>query len=295
VQLIFSVTLTVQEFVMKFLGAITVAAMLGLSTAHAADLPLKAPAIASSTGGWFGYIQGQNLFDPLTNNSDNNAPGNAPFSHLGSGWGGSARLGYLFASRWDVAFGVSYGDYRQGPRTAAGGSWQPNDGKLWYTDGDVGYHFGGPGYDVRPFVGVRYVNWHFAAFDSNNGYNFDGRSSNIGPHIGVQAMRQISGPWSIFGGLDTSFLFGTQHDTTGPAFALDNSYRKTVWQVGGEIGVDWLVASQVHLAAGYKINYWSNIQAQYGIDTLTGGPFVAGGGNAPLLEHGVFARLGFGY
>jgi hypothetical protein len=264
--------------------------------ALAADMPTKAPIYqAEPFNPWFGYIEGQYLLHPQRNTSDNDAPGNAPFTGLGSGWAGTALVGYRVASPWDIAVGATVGDYSQGPRTAAGGAWQVNDGRLFYVDGELGYRMGGMDYAMRSFVGVRYVQWKVKAFDNLNGYSYTGDSSGVGPRVGFELMKRLSGPLSFIGGADASVLFGDRHDVTAGAFPFNNTRDKTVWQVGARVALDWEIAPRTHLAVGYKVNYWDGIQAKYGLTAPGGIPNAAGGGDVSLLEHGPFVRLGLNY
>ncbi|MBL8673890.1 MAG: hypothetical protein JNL07_03305, partial [Rhodospirillales bacterium] len=109
--------------------------------------------------GFFGSIDG---FYWFTGGSGGINSGNGVINGItfvpGDGWGGSARLGYRFdGTAWDVALGGKYGDLKAGKRRGGGvNDFGIDDAKTWNVDLEVGYNITGPGWGVRPMLGVRY-------------------------------------------------------------------------------------------------------------------------------------------
>ncbi|HJQ60050.1 MAG TPA: Lpg1974 family pore-forming outer membrane protein, partial [Vineibacter sp.] len=170
-----------------------------------------AQAQVQSGPGFFGYIDGSYLLPSGPGSQLTSAiPGQA---HHGDGFGIDGKLGWSFGAL-DVAIGGSYHDYSAGK--VAGtvvGPYQNTDTKVWFIEAEVGWTLRGPGWGVRPSLGVRYervIARHSAALV---GFTERTRGHGIGPHIGVDASLRLTQSLSVFGGIDTSFLFGKARST----------------------------------------------------------------------------------
>lgn len=244
--------------------------------------------------GFFGYIDGMYVL-PTDTNRSSFLLGN----RAGQGWSVDGRIGYRFDGPWDIALGGRFFDQSRGKNRFSGIS-NRGDGTYWNLDGDVGYTLSGPGWGVRPFLGVRYQHWRMTVQKLSTvvGHNsVYGESWGVGPRLGVDAAINLSGPISLFGGIDTSFLYGrvtdTVKNTPGRAGGGNfpnarernaRTYSRLIWDIGALLGVDVEVAPQVHVAIGYKVEWFDGLQSR-----------DFGRGRAGELIHGPFLRLAYNW
>jgi len=256
---------------------------------------LAGPAHAQvqSGPGFFGYIDGMYVLPTDTGQQHLLA------DRAGSGWSVDGKVGYRLGGPWDVVVGGRYFDQAKGRNRFSGIS-NRGDGTYWNIDGEVGHTLSGPGWGVRPFLGVRYQHWRMTAYKFStfglSDSSADHDAWGIGPRLGVDAAINLSGPISLFGGLDTSFLYGRVTDTVKntpgrggggvPLVPAKNARTNSrlIWDIGARLGVDLEVAPQVHVAVGYKVEWFDGIQSR-----------DFGRGRAGELIHGPFLRLAYSW
>ena len=283
-------------------GLLISAATLAIQPASAADIPVKAapPVVVVSAPGWFGYIEGRYLLDPVYGVYHHDQVGNTGRTFLDEGWGAAGRLGYRFNATWDVAVAASYGDYRPGSPNRFG--IQRTDGKLTTVDGQIGYNLGGGGQTGRFYVGVRYVEWKHNLVDppTFTGFRWEGRTQGIGAVGGMDFTATLAGPLSAIGGFEGSVLAGTIRDqiTDDPpgginVFGGSRDRHQVIYQFGGYLGAAYRFAPGWNLAAGYRVSQWVNLQSLAPLLTNGGVVVAPGNGFANHLDHGPFARLTF--
>ena len=270
------------------------ALMLAGALGNAAQAQVQMP-------GWFGAIDGQRVFSAQTGGTQEfNNPPVYKSLNPGHGYGIAGQMGYRFMSPWDIAVGGRYVNLNGGKgepfdSTTSGG--KITGATLWTVDGDIGYTFEGPGYGVRPFVGVRYQHWRSKFTDIDPPiFNSTITSWGVGPRAGVDGSFVLSGPISIFAGVDGAVLFGKIKDSKNGnwlnAGDTNGHDSRTFWSVGGKIGLDWEVAPMVHIAAGYKGEYFNGITFEHlsPDDGVVTGP---GDGRSAQLVHGPFVRVAY--
>jgi len=243
------------------------------------------------TFGFYGYIDGMYALKTTTNNKEFALPGFA-VAHSGDGWGVDGKLGYRFdGTPWDIALGGRYLDQSKGKAEGDTFGWRNTDGKYWNVDLEAGYTMSGPGWGVRPLLGVRYQNWK-AEFTDQVAPLFQStqKSYGVGPRIGVDGSLRIAESISLFGGIDTSFLFGKAKSST-VNYSAGGKKSRMFWDVGGKIGVDWEVAPLFHIAAGYKAEWFDGIHYETPANGAATGPAGRGG----ELIHGPFVRLTYNW
>ena len=241
--------------------------------------------------GWFGEIDG--MYATKDNGSGINS-NNVGYSTPGSGDGVSGRLGYRFNSPWDVALGVFYAKFNNGPDIG----FQPDN--LWSVTGasalnidvELGYNMDFSWGALRPFFGARFqevrdeMGYHPDAplgccFNNTTGQGF-------GPRLGFDGSIHLVGPVSLIGGADVALLTGQLNGTGGPEVASGTATR-TIYNYGGRIGLDWEFMPLWHVAAGYRIDVSNG-------SFFTQEGFIAapsGGGN--LVVQGPFAGVRYNF
>jgi len=252
--------------------------------------------------GFFGYLDGMYAL-PL-NTGYRTIPRDR--HRTGSVWGFDAKAGYRFDAAWDIALGGRYVKPTKGkPSRLSLFGWDDAGGQYWNIDGEVGYTLSGPGWGVRPFLGVRYQRWKreftsltlpLLPFPTARPMNYENESWGIGPRLGIDGSFRLDGPLSLFGGVDTAFLFGRnrQSERIAPTpaglggFSAASSKRWFVWDIGAKIGLDWEVTPLFHIAVGYRVDWLRGIHSTY-----IG--FVDHGSSSNELIHGPFVRLAYNW
>ncbi len=237
--------------------------------------------------GFFGYLDGMYILPGKTGVSEAfNLGGKAG---RGNGWGIDGKLGYRFDGAFDLALGGRYFDRNKG-KGAGVFDWHGTKNTYWNVDGEVGYNITGPGYGVRPFIGVRYQQWRSSFSDSVAPlFGYGSYSWGIGPKIGVDGSLRLTDIVSLFGGVDTSFLYSkTKGSTSVPPGGALNS-KRLVWDIGARIGIDVEVAPLVHLGVGYKLEWFDGVN--HALAQGGGGPK----GRSGELVHGPFVRLAYNW
>jgi outer membrane protein OmpA-like peptidoglycan-associated protein len=245
-----------------------------------------AQAQVQSGPGFFGYVDGMYLL-PSGPGSQFTSGGFGGQGHRGDGWGLDAKFGYSFGDL-DVAFGGSYHEFSAG-KSANGvplGTFRNTDTKVWFLEGEIGWKLRGPGWGVRPSLGVRYERITANHAATALAFTERTRTWGIGPHIGVDASLRLTDSLSLFGGIDTSFLFGKARSTS-IASASDS---RMIWQIGAKLGLDWEFAPLWHIAAGYRLNHIDGAMFR----TLFGPGGITSGRSA-VFEHGPFVRLTYNW
>jgi len=234
------------------------------SVASAADMPVKAPpsAAPASTGLYWELDGAYVLADP--NLGFVNGFG-APIQGHGVGPGDgvwvSGHVGYVMPSGWDWRLGGGYAKLRAGDTNGV----TPNNAILitgahmYNVDADVGFTFGRP-VQIRPFIGVRYLNWNekadipasipVACCFLNSDYN------GAGPLVGFDLKAPISflQNVSLVAGADVAALFGDVDYQRG-SFAnptANGSMSRTAWNYGAYAGFDWRVMQNISLGIKYR-------------------------------------------
>ena len=246
-----------------------------------------AQAQVQSGPGFFGYLDGMYILPGNTGMSEaSTIPGKAG---RGDGWGIDGKLGYRFDGAYDLALGGRYFDRGKG-KGAGVFDWHGTKNTYWNIDAEVGYNITGPGYGVRPFIGIRYQQWRASFADSVAPVFGGGEYSwGVGPRIGVDASLRLTDIVSLFGGIDTAFLYGkTKGKTSVPPGGSLNSER-LIWDIGGRIGIDVELAPLWHLGVGYKVEWFDGVN--HALSQGGGGPK----GRSGELVHGPFVRLAYNW
>jgi len=259
-----------------------------------------AHAQVQSGTGFFGFVDGAYFFAGGSGPRLSSIPGLTAQAKPGDGWGVDGKLGWAFGGGWDVAIGGAYHGYGRGK--SAGNSFastfRVTDSKVWNLDGEVGYTISGPGYGVRPALGVRVLRVVQKSSDDVLLVFPGGPVSNrnatwaFGPHVGVDAAMNLFGPVSLFGGLETALLWGKVRNSFSSQFLnVGSKDSRMMWQIGGRLGLDWEIVPLVHIAAGYRVNYSEGLT----IATATLDAADGAVGRGSVLEHGPFVRLTFNW
>jgi opacity protein-like surface antigen len=243
--------------------------------------------VQSPTPGFFGFVDGMYMFDTSTKNREFAAAGGGGTARAGDGWSIDGKLGYRFDSPLDIALGARYFNQSVG-RGAGVFDWHGTDGRYWAVDGEVGYNITGPGFGLRPFVGIRYQDWRAKFSDSVAPIFVSTQKSwGIGPRIGFDASLRVMDSVSLFAGLDTAFLYGKARSSAN--YAPSGSNTRLIWDVGAKLGVDYEIMPLVHVAVGYKFEYFDGLH--FASPSGGGGPK----GRAGELVHGPFIRLAYNW
>jgi outer membrane protein OmpA-like peptidoglycan-associated protein len=254
-----------------------------------------AQAQVQSGPGFFGYVDGMYLLPAGPGPALAATPGIGAKSRHGDGWGIEGKLGYSFGAL-DIAIGGSYHDYSAGKvvSNAIASQFQMTDATVWDINAQVGWTLRGPGWGVRPALGVKFLRLteRFADPVIAGGPVSDrSRGWGIGPTVGVDASLRLTESVSVFGGVDTGFLFGRARNTLSAAVLNETTSRsRMIWTMGAKIGLDWEIAPLFHVAAGYRVNYIDG--ATFDILTRNPGGAIGRGG---FLEHGPFIRLAYNW
>ncbi len=142
-------------------------------------------------------------------------------------------------------------------------------------------------------MGARFFRFTTDGKDPGNRFKHEGRSWGIGPRVGLDLNLLVTGPISLFGGVDTSLLFGSIRDRNGPSFATSRSDSRFTWQIGTKLGLDWEISKPIHLALGYKFSFWDGVESKYAF-TFPGVAAPAKG-RQDLIEHGPFLRVSYNF
>ena len=273
-------------------------AALAMQPANAADIPVKAPGAVPYviSSGFFGYVQGNHYFrDSREGVALTDAGGLA--NHIGAGAGEgtgvSGLVGYRFANRWDFAVGARSMDFRPGLPVREGSDLtQITDNKIRNLDFEVGYTFGGLGWSVRPFAGVRYLEARTAVqFVPPGIYSSTARSEGTGPRVGIDGAVALNGWLGLFASADVSALSGkvrSEHNAALAAIRPNGSDDRWMWTAGGKFGVAWKILPLLDLAAGFQAEWFDGISFHHfaGNTTVTGPA-----GRSGRFAVGPFARL----
>jgi len=275
-------------------------AIIGSTSAMAADLPTKAPvykAAPMTDPGFFGSLTGGYLFQSnreyfISPNLGGEAGG------FGPGWTGRGTVGYRWANNWDVAVGIEGANFKEGTSVL---SYTGNTavhapkGNYYAVDGEVGYTFRSST-NFRLFAGPRYVRWAMSDADGQAvPFTFDQHNSGWGPRGGFE----WSGPlgwnntgWFLDGSV--SYIFGKLTASAGgagagaPDVSLTKNYAQ--WDLKG--GLDWQVAPKSKLAIGYQVDSWNGALAAI---EYNGFGLVQASGSAKTFTHGPFLRYSYNY
>jgi outer membrane protein OmpA-like peptidoglycan-associated protein len=244
--------------------------------------------------GFFGYVDGLYALPTSSHSTVTDFPllGSGTM-RAGDGWSIDGKLGYRFDGPWDIALGGRFMDQSVG-RGSGIADFHKTDGTLWVVDLEGGYTISGPGFGIRPSIGVRYQYWKSTYADGIGiGFNGTDRTWGIGPRVAVDGSLNLFGPVSLFAGAETSFLFGKERNviSIGGLGSAASSRSRMVWDVGAKIGLDWEVAPLVHIAAGYRFDWFDGVQSQRLVSASTGAP----SGRAGELIHGPFIRVAYNW
>ena len=199
---------------MKLFDKMLVSAAVGLCVLSASSsmAQVQMPGWFGNVDAFYGFRSGNGDDIEQDYQDTNPRPGDA--------FGGSARIGYMFASHWDVALGGTYANFTPGPVRGYPTNNKLNMRDAWFfnVDGEVGYDFAGEGFGLRLFAGARYQQYrHELHFDPDFQCCFTNNTSwGIGPRIGAEgAMRLGMSDFSLIGGVDGAILFGRSKSTGG--------------------------------------------------------------------------------
>ena len=213
----------------------------------------------------------------------------------------SSYAGYTMPSGWDWRVGAGFADLTAGKSNGAADpeEYGVDDAKMFNLDANAGFVYDLGGATVRPFLGLRYLEWEQdQAFrpDIPLGCCFmDSKFSGFGPNIGFDASMPLSDMFSFVGGADVSVLFGEIEFDRGisgaqvpPASGDDG---RTAFTAGGYAGLDISLTENISFGARYHVMYLD------GTSYDTQGFFDAAGpsGKASNLLHGPSASLTIGF
>jgi hypothetical protein len=236
--------------------------------------------------GFFGHLDGMYLLPTDANNVPASGFGVGGQARAGEGWGIEGKFGYRFDSPLDIALSGRYFD--QGVGKGAGTfDWHGTDGRYYNIEAQVGYTISSPGFGVRPFIGVMYQNWQAKFADSFIGLSSTQKSWGVGPHIGADVSYRLGEAISLIAGVDTAFLYGKAKSNAN--FAPSGSNDRLFWNIGGKIGVDWEVVPLVHVAVGYRADWFDGLH--FASPEGGAGPK----GRAGELIHGPFVRVAYNW
>ncbi|QQS14302.1 MAG: OmpA family protein [Rhodospirillales bacterium] len=269
-------------------------AALGALLAGGAQAQVQQPGFFGSIDGLMALKTqsgGTSFFD-VTNATQKAQPG--------VGLGAQGQIGYRFdATAWDVAIGGRFMDYRRGDSRGGGATVTTvTDAQVWNIDGSVGYTISGPGYGVRPFVGVRYQR-STADLTHTVGTPLasETKSWGIGPRVGVDGALRLTESVSLIGGVETSFLFGKIKSNPDAALVgvggNSGNTGRLIWDIAARAGLDWEIAPLVHLAAGYQVEWIDGNMFSVLIRDVGGAGSPRG--RSGTLNHGPFVRLAYNW
>ena len=244
---------------------------LGVALASPASAQVQQP-------GFFGHLQGWYWLE-----SGNDDFRDAPVSvHPDDGWGGKAYLGYQFSNGYDVATGFQYSDLMR-DKKKTGGSYQKGD--YWAGDLEFGKTFVWDAFSMRPHLGARYAEFDHKAkgFGQTQKNDWWG----VGPRLGFDGSYRLGDSgFSLFGGASGSYLFGKMKEKN--SFTGNDSKGADVWQIDGELGVGYEVASNFTIGAGYRADYWDGVADRTAIN-------ADGNSSGDRFMHGPFVRATYNF
>jgi outer membrane protein OmpA-like peptidoglycan-associated protein len=234
------------------------------------------------------YISGQAAYFWDSGPNDHREVSGASAGSTGDGVKLQGIVGYRFDVPWDIGVGVGYGLLSKGSREAPfanriRGDYTTIDGTVGYTFADVP-----AGFAVRPFFGVRYVNFEHRTKDEIGLPIFNGKYDywGIGPRIGADMAYRFSGsPWFIGGSLAGAVTWG-EAKARGDFFAPDNDSGRMAWNLDAQLGIGYEVAPGFGIQIGYQLDYWWNVNYR------VGGP---ASGKGDRYAHGPFLRVAYNY
>lgn len=251
----------------KILLTGVVAAAFCSAPALAADVPVKAPSMAAdSSSGIYWQLEGVYVFkDP--NSGSNNGFGGAIQGHdvgAGRGYWTLGHVGYVMPSGWDWRLGGGYAKLGKGDTNGlfppSLNIWTVNSARMYNIDADVGFTFGGPA-KIRPFFGVRYLNWNQKG-DLNPAAPItccflNSEFSGVGPLAGIDLKSPITflPNVSFVAGGDVAGLFGDtdfQRGTFSAPLPATGSVHRTVWNYGAYAGFDWQATPNASIGIKYR-------------------------------------------
>jgi opacity protein-like surface antigen len=275
--------------VKKVLASVAaVAGFLALTNAAmAAD-----PVVESSAQAYF-HLDGTYVFGEEGSGIENGFDPTEVFP--GDGVWVSGYAGYTMSSGWDWRIGAGFADLSAGDTDGAGVDiYGVDDAKMFNLDADVGYVLDVNGATVRPFLGLRYLEW-----DQDQGFHPDlplgccfmnSEFSGFGPKLGFEASAPLSDMFSIVGGADVSVLFGEIDYTAGTSSpASTGADNRTAFTASGFAGLDISLTENMSLGARYHLMYLNG--TSYDNQNTFGVPF----GKASNLLHGPSASLTIGF
>lgn len=215
----------------------------------------------------------------------------------GDGLWVSGYAGYTMPSGWDWRIGAGFADLGQGDLNDNGpvNIYGVDDTSMFNLDADVGFVYDMGGATVRPFVGIRYLEW-----EQDQGYHpdsplgccfTDSKFGGIGPRLGFDATMPISDMFNFVGGADVSVLFGEIEFDRGfetPPPSGDDG--RTAFTLGGYAGVDISLTDNISLGARYRLMYLDG--TSYDNANILGAEPT---GKASNLLHGPAASLTIGF
>jgi opacity protein-like surface antigen len=202
-------------------------------------------------------------------------------------------IGFGLSNGWDIAAGADYADLGRGKRIGAGANiFGIDDTKMFSVDLEAGYRMPSGSTELRPFLGVRYLN-----FTQDTGYHpdvplgccsMDSKYNGFGPRIGIDATFAVSDPVSLTAGVDASIVFGKLKYNGGTSYVpRSGSHSSTATTFGGYIGANYAVSQNVSLGLKYRV------EVLHGASFSNAGLFVGASGKATRVLHSPTVNLTF--
>jgi opacity protein-like surface antigen len=199
-------------------------------------------------------------------------------------------------SGWDLRIGAGYADLGAGDTVGEEADiYGVDDAKMLNLDANAGYQLELGGGNVRPFLGIRYLEWDqdqdFHPSVPAGCCSMDSEFWGIGPQVGFDATFGLTERLSLVAGADAAVLFGDIDFEwgTNPAEPSDGSDSRTVFNAGAYAGLEFAVTETMSFGARYRLMYLdgSSYDTQAFDDNINTPP----SGKASNLLHGPSASL----
>ena len=193
-------------------------------------------------------------------------------------------LGYRFGGPWDIGVGGGYGWLSRGKADNDNGD--RIKANYWTVDGTIGYTIDdGSGFAMRPFFGVRYVNFTHKTKDQVAPiWASDIDYWGIGPRVGIDLAYRFAGTaWYLGGTISGAATWGKiSSDGTWP------SGKSTRWayNLDGQAGIGYEFSPGFSIMAGYQLDYWKNVNYTNEVNSS---------GKGDRFAHGPFLRLAYNF